>query len=265
MTMNIAINEGSMVLDWRAINKVASHHSDEREVGPWTLIVSKWRATWRDGDKNMPTVMVLGGICPTCLGGQLLLYLGFLAGGISFVQWSPLWTYLATLHRHEPNNPRDTHRVVLNIFYVKTGELMQDFEGKGNKFAPGFSSVAGPSWPVFRLVQIPSKEELRQKNLYSVSDVKMFWQNNGEYLAVKVDRYTKTKKSTTTGFELFQIKERHIPIEILELENKNDKIVAFAWEPKGHRFAIIHGDGAKPEIKAGKCPLLVTCWPLNCI
>ncbi|KAG0494118.1 hypothetical protein HPP92_005112 [Vanilla planifolia] len=105
----------------------------------------------------------------------------------SFVQWSPLWTYLATLHRHEPNNPRDTHRVVLNIFYVKTGELMRDFEGKGNKFAPGFSSVAGPSWPVFRLVQIPSKEELRQKNLFSVSDVKMFWQNNGEYLAVKAN------------------------------------------------------------------------------
>jgi translation initiation factor 3 subunit B len=68
----------------------------------------------------------------------------------------------------------------------------------------------------------------------------MYWQNNGEYLAVQVDRYTKTKKSTYTGFELFRIKERDIPIEVLELENKNDKIIAFAWEPKGHRFAIIH-------------------------
>ena len=65
---------------------------------------------------------------------------------------------------------------------------------------------------------------------------------------LQVDRYTKTKKSTYTGFELFRIKERDIPIEFLELENKNDKIVAFAWEPKGHRFAIIHGDGPRPDI-----------------
>ncbi|XP_031262731.1 eukaryotic translation initiation factor 3 subunit B-like isoform X1 [Pistacia vera] len=98
------------------------------------------------------------------------------------------------------------------------------------------------------LVQIPSKEELRQKNLFSVSDCKMYWQSNGEYLAVKVDRYTKTKKSTYTGFELFRIKERDIPIEVLELDNKNDKIIAFAWEPKGHRFAVIHGDSPRPDI-----------------
>ncbi|KAF4348034.1 hypothetical protein CsatB_006468 [Cannabis sativa] len=98
------------------------------------------------------------------------------------------------------------------------------------------------------LYQIPSKEELRQKNLFSVSDCKMYWQSNGDYLAVKVDRYTKTKKSTYTGFELFRIKERDIPIEVFELENKTDKIIAFAWEPKGHRFAIIHGDNPRPDV-----------------
>ncbi|MQM15581.1 hypothetical protein Taro_048527 [Colocasia esculenta] len=275
----------------------------------------------------------------------------------SFVQWSPLGTYLATIHRqgvaiwggastfnrimryahplvklidfspgekylvtyssHEPSGPRDTHRVVLNIFDVRTGKVMRDFKGNADEFTTGGSGgVSGVSWPVFRwgggrddkyfarigknvisvyetetfslvdkksmkvenvvdfnwspadpilalfvpelgggnqparvsLVQIPGKEELRQKNLFSVSDCKMYWQSNGEYFAVKVDRYTKTKKSTYTGFELFRIKERDIPIEVLELENKNDKIVAFAWEPKGHRFAVIHGDGPKPDI-----------------
>ncbi|KAL6964896.1 Eukaryotic translation initiation factor 3 subunit B [Sarracenia purpurea var. burkii] len=275
----------------------------------------------------------------------------------SFVQWSPLGTYLATVHRqgaavwggastfnrlmryahpqvkiidfspgerylvtyssHEPSNPRDTHRVVLNIFDVRTGKVMRDFKGSADEFAVGGTGgVTGVSWPVFRwgggkddkyfarigknvisvyetetftlidkksikvdnvmdfswsptepilalfvpelgggnqparvsLVQIPSKEELRQKNLFSVSDCKMYWQSNGDYLAVKVDRYTKTKKSTYTGFELFRIKERDIPIEVLELENKNDKIIAFAWEPKGHRFAVIHGDSPRPDI-----------------
>ncbi|XP_050379356.1 eukaryotic translation initiation factor 3 subunit B-like [Argentina anserina] len=276
----------------------------------------------------------------------------------SFVQWSPMGTYLATVHRqgaavwggatnefkrlmryahpqvrlidfspgekylvtyssHEATNPRDTNRVVIDIFDVRTGKVMRDFKGTPDDFAIGGSGgVSGVSWPVFKwgggkddkyfarmgksaisvyetetfslvdkksikvenvmdfswsptdsilalfvpelgggnqparvsLVQIPSKEELRQKNLFSVSDCKMYWQSNGEYLAVKVDRYTKTKKSTYTGFELFRIKERDIPIEVLELENKNDKIIAFAWEPKGHRFAIIHGDNPRPDI-----------------
>ncbi|RRT75520.1 hypothetical protein B296_00031154 [Ensete ventricosum] len=180
----------------------------------------------------------------------------------SFVQWSPLGTYLATVHRQGAavwggattfnRLMRFAHpqRIVINIFDVRTGKLMRDFKGNVDEFATGGSGgVSGISWPVFRfLVQIPGKEELRQKNLFSVSDCKMYWQNNGEYLAVKVDRYTKTKKSTYTGFELFRIKERDIPIEVLELDNKNDKIVAFAWEPKGHRFAVIHGDGPRPDI-----------------
>eukprot|EP00245_Coleochaete_scutata_P017412 TRINITY_DN8522_c0_g1_i1.p1 TRINITY_DN8522_c0_g1~~TRINITY_DN8522_c0_g1_i1.p1 ORF type:complete len:737 (-),score=206.49 TRINITY_DN8522_c0_g1_i1:368-2578(-) len=124
------------------------------------------------------------------------------------------------------------------------------------------------------LVQIPSREELRQKNLFSVSDCKMYWQSSGEYLAVKVDRFTKTKKSTYSGFELFRIKERDIPIEVLELENKNDKIIAFAWEPKGHRFAVVHGDGPRPDVsfysmknptaKTGKVTLLGTLKGKQC-
>lgn len=273
----------------------------------------------------------------------------------SFVQWSSLGTYLATIHRqgaavwggastfnrlmryahpqvklidfspgekylvtyssHEPSNPRDTHRVVINIFDVRTGKVMRDFKGSADEFAVGGTGgLTGVSWPIFRwaggrddkyfarigknvvsvyetetftlidkksikvdnvmdfswsppdpilalfvpelgnqpakvsLYQIPGKEEIRQKNLFSVSDCKMYWQSTGEYLAVKVDRYTKTKKSTYTGFELFRIKERDIPIEVLELENKNDKIIAFAWEPKGHRFAVIHGDNPRPDV-----------------
>lgn len=51
---------------------------------------------------------------------------------------------------------------------------------------------------------------------------------------LQVDRYTKTKKSTYIGFELFRHKERDIPIEVLERENNIDKIGAVAWEPKGN-------------------------------
>ncbi|MCL7043372.1 hypothetical protein MKW94_026081 [Papaver nudicaule] len=236
---------------------------------------------------------------------------------VKLINFSPGEKYLVTYSSHEPSSPRETHRVVLNIFDVRTGKVMRNFEGSADDFAVGGTAeVSGFSWPYFRwgggkddkyfarigknvisvydtekfplidkktlkvenvldfswspadpiialfvpeldggnqparvsLVQIPVNEELRQKNLFSVIDCKMYWQSNGEYLAVKIDRYTKTKKSTCVSFELFRIKERGIPIEELELENKNGNIIAFAWEPKGHRFAILHGDSSKVDI-----------------
>eukprot|EP00026_Physarum_polycephalum_P004618 Phypoly_transcript_04640.p1 GENE.Phypoly_transcript_04640~~Phypoly_transcript_04640.p1 ORF type:complete len:690 (+),score=161.86 Phypoly_transcript_04640:38-2071(+) len=96
------------------------------------------------------------------------------------------------------------------------------------------------------LVEIPSRKELRQKNLFNVTDCKMHWQSAGKYLSVKIDRHTKNKKKTFVNFELFRVLEKDIPIENLELK---DPVQAFSWEPKGDRFAIIHGENlAKPDI-----------------
>jgi len=33
---------------------------------------------------------------------------------------------------------------------------------------------------------------------------------------------------------------------MLELANKSEKIQQFAWEPRGSRFALLHGDGSRP-------------------
>jgi len=44
---------------------------------------------------------------------------------------------------------------------------------------------------------------------------------------------------------LFRIREKDIPIEQIEVK---ENIVAFAWEPKGTRFAIIHGEMPRPDV-----------------
>lgn len=54
------------------------------------------------------------------------------------------------------------------------------------------------------LLSFPGREEVRQKNLFSVADVKMIWHPEGEYLAVRVDQHTKTKKSVFTTFQIFR-------------------------------------------------------------
>ena len=36
-------------------------------------------------------------------------------------------------------------------------------------------------------------------------------------------------------------------VQVLELPNKADKVLDFAWEPMGNRFAMLHGDGPRPS------------------
>ena len=75
------------------------------------------------------------------------------------------------------------------------------------------------------LQEIPSKNEVKAKvpclytctagrnladtcrcnqALYNVSKCSFYWQTTGEYLAVQVDRVSKTGKTTYTNFELFR-------------------------------------------------------------
>ncbi|CAN6878039.1 unnamed protein product [Brassica oleracea] len=80
------------------------------------------------------------------------------------------------------------------------------------------------------LLQFPNNVKLAEKDLTAIlGDCKMHWQSNGEYLAV----------NTYGGFEFFRIKEEGIPTDSLKVDKK---ILAFAWEPSGHRFAVIYGD-----------------------
>jgi len=89
------------------------------------------------------------------------------------------------------------------------------------------------------LIEIPSRKKLRQKNLFNVSNCSMVWQNDGEYLAVKVTRHTKSKKTLYNNIELFRLNETGIPVEMLDMK---DAVMSLTWEPRGSRFAMIHAE-----------------------
>jgi translation initiation factor 3 subunit B len=90
------------------------------------------------------------------------------------------------------------------------------------------------------LLELPSRNVLRTKNLVNVNNCKLHWHPDGKYLCVKVVRHTKSKKTMYTNFEIFRACEKQVAVEGLEMK---ETVVAFAWEPKGDRFGIIHGDG----------------------
>jgi len=101
------------------------------------------------------------------------------------------------------------------------------------------------------LMEIPSKNEIRSKNLVNVVECKMFWQNQGDYLCVRVERYKKSnlvkedEKETLRysglyyNFEFFRVREKEIPVDSIEIK---ESCYAFAWEPNGQKFAIISGE-----------------------
>ncbi|XP_067006456.1 eukaryotic translation initiation factor 3 subunit B [Anabrus simplex] len=117
------------------------------------------------------------------------------------------------------------------------------------------------------LLEIPSRNEIRSKNLFNVADCKMHWQKSGDYLCVNVNRYTKiTKKDKDIkysgmyyNFEIFHMREKQIPVDSVEIK---ETIHAFAWEPIGSKFAIIHGEASNANVsfygvKTGQAPILL--------
>ncbi|KAF1996071.1 eukaryotic translation initiation factor 3 [Amniculicola lignicola CBS 123094] len=87
------------------------------------------------------------------------------------------------------------------------------------------------------LMTIPSKEIVRTRNLFNVSDAKLHWQSEAAYVCVKVDRHSKSKKSLATNLEIFRVREKGVPVEVVD--SIKDTVINFAWEPKGNRFVLI--------------------------
>ncbi|ESN92191.1 hypothetical protein HELRODRAFT_157973 [Helobdella robusta] len=103
------------------------------------------------------------------------------------------------------------------------------------------------------LVDVPSYNTLCAKNLFTVADCRMHWQKSGAYLCVKVDRYKSKKEEKETvkyqgifhNFNIFRIREKEIPVDTVDVK---DTISAFAWEPIGSKFCIIHGDAPRTAV-----------------
>jgi len=87
------------------------------------------------------------------------------------------------------------------------------------------------------LMTLPSKEIVRTRNLFNVSDAKLHWQSEAAYVCVKVDRHSKSKKSMATNLEIFRVREKGVPVEVVD--SIKDTVINFAWEPKGNRFVLI--------------------------
>jgi translation initiation factor 3 subunit B len=65
------------------------------------------------------------------------------------------------------------------------------------------------------------------------------------------------------NFEIFHMREKLIPVDSVEIK---EQIQAFAWEPVGLKFAVIHGDTPNINVsfygvKMGQSPSLLSKFP----
>lgn len=90
------------------------------------------------------------------------------------------------------------------------------------------------------LVEIPSRKELASRSRTQV-EASMHWQSEGEYLCLLNTKLSKTKKKGATNMEIFRMREKDIPVDIVEVK---DTVRGFYWETKGHRFSVLTTDDA---------------------
>lgn len=71
----------------------------------------------------------------------------------------------------------------------------------------------------------------------------MIWQNEGDFLCVRMTKITGKKRTSVLMF--FRCCDPGIPVEILELP---ETVFDVQWEPQGKRVCIVHGEQRSPTI-----------------
>ncbi|ORY04590.1 translation initiation factor eIF-3b [Basidiobolus meristosporus CBS 931.73] len=126
---------------------------------------------------------------------------------------------------------------VLDFEWAPAGRQKPNSQKPANDILAYWTPEVGNQPARVTLLNFPSRQIIRTKNLFNVNGCKLHWHPHGHYLCVKVDRHTKTKKSSFTNLEIFRVVDKDIPVDVVEVP---DAVIAFAWEPASEpRFGII--------------------------
>eukprot|EP00616_Rhizochromulina_sp_CCMP1243_P008729 CAMPEP_0118962468 /NCGR_PEP_ID=MMETSP1173-20130426/799_1 /TAXON_ID=1034831 /ORGANISM="Rhizochromulina marina cf, Strain CCMP1243" /LENGTH=706 /DNA_ID=CAMNT_0006910737 /DNA_START=45 /DNA_END=2165 /DNA_ORIENTATION=- len=172
-------------------------------------------------------------------------------------KWSPDGNYVARMHQDRSaaaaNSSKNGLIQVLELPSVtlldrkslRANSVMDfDWSPKDNTIA-FWAAEEGNTPARVSLVAIPSRKELRQKNLFNVVDCRLNWQRNGNFLSAIVTRTTKSGKTQFNNLEIFRIREDAVPVEMIEVPKL---VQSVSWEPEGTRFTMVCHDNPKPSV-----------------
>jgi translation initiation factor 3 subunit B len=106
-----------------------------------------------------------------------------------------------------------------------------------------WSPAVGNHPALINIIKLPERLDICSRKLFDVSDGRMVWQNDGDYLCVYMTKISGKKKAYVLMF--FRVLEAEVPVEQLELP---DPILSVTWEPSGDRVTIVHGESRTPTV-----------------
>lgn len=119
-----------------------------------------------------------------------------------------------------------------------------DFSWSPRSNMISFWSPANGNYPAqINIINIPERKEICSRKLVDVTDGRMVWQNDGNYLCVYTTKVSGKKKSYVLMF--FRVCDPSVPVEQLEL---TEPILNVSWEPSGDKVVIMSGEVRSPTI-----------------
>ncbi|KAI9026102.1 eukaryotic translation initiation factor eIF2A-domain-containing protein [Hyaloraphidium curvatum] len=163
-------------------------------------------------------------------------------------KWTPDDVYLTRMTPEGLSVYQTPDMGLLDKKSIKVEEIQGFAVSPGSDVVAYWTPEIGNNPARVTLMKLPSKEILRTKNLFNVKECRIIFHPSGSHVAVHVTRFTKTKKSTFSNIEIFRLKERDVPIDVLEVK-QTEEVQLFAWEPEGTRFAFLAVEGAGAAAK----------------
>jgi translation initiation factor 3 subunit B len=174
----------------------------------------------------------------------------------NYFRWSPDGNYLAHMAGEEKGGIFENNSLI-KVYSLPSMTLLdskslrcngvKDFQWSPTDNVISYWAAESGNQPArVSLIELPSRKEVLQKNLFNVKQCLLTWHEGGDYLAVTVVHHTKSKKTEFMNLNLFRIREAGIPVETLEIGQK--QIMFLSWEPNGTRFGMIVAEGAKPSV-----------------
>lgn len=83
------------------------------------------------------------------------------------------------------------------------------------------------------LIDVATGIVVHNRSMFNVASCKIFWQNEAKYMCVKVDRFSKNKKTVLSSLDIWRLAEKSIGVDVIDLK---EVVTNFAWEPNSSRF-----------------------------
>lgn len=159
------------------------------------------------------------------------------------LKWSPDGNYLARLGPDIISVYELPSMQLLERKSIAAKDVLEFSWSPRSNLISYWAPAIGNLPAMINIIQVPSRENICSRKIFDVTDGRMVWQNEGEYLCVHMTKIAGKKKSYVLMF--FRVKSPGVPVEQLEL---TEPIINVSWEPSGDRLVIMHGEARSPTI-----------------